>query len=117
MEEKQISEVASKMAESLAGENLHKDDYHACITRAARTLVDAGKGDLFYRTQYGSGSTTWSDSRQSRIVTVSRDGEIGNILTAVALVMFGLAVVVSAYLVLTLGVQGILQVVDALASL
>ncbi len=42
--------------------------------------------------------------------------ESGNILTAVALVIFGTAVVVSAYLVLTLGVGGILQVVDVLSS-
>ena len=119
-----ISEVKDKTASNLAGQFLDSDPYHQSILAGARAMVDAGYGQAKYLAQYASGNTCWQvDANTTK--GVSYDGtpnwetslEQGNILTAVALIIFGLAVITSAYLVLTLGVQGILQVVDALAGI
>jgi hypothetical protein len=114
---KHISQVASKTAQALAGEFLHSDPYHQSILVGARAMVDHGYGQAKYLTQYSSGNTCWTIGGHSKSVTYEGKLESGNVLTAVALAIFGIAVVVSAYLVLTLGVQGIMQVVQTLSSL
>lgn len=65
-----------KLASTLAGCNLgfgENDYYHNNIKAAARILVDQGKGNYKYHTQFGSGNCLFvsPDGKDRPIVNIS----------------------------------------------
>lgn len=62
-----------KIASTIAGTYFHDNDYHDCIKKTARILVDAGLGHYRYHTQFGSGCCVYRSPDDSEAVTVDPD--------------------------------------------